>query len=74
MVRDMDTDQHLPMNLITEEEATMYQVLGQGGQVSDDDAKTISSMSTANYDWEEVETSLTNIAEAFHTIAQESRN
>ena len=37
----------------------------------DDDAETISSMSTANYDWEEVETSLTNIAEAFHTIAQE---
>ena len=37
----------------------------------DDDAKTISSTSTVNFDWEEVETSLTNIAEAFHTIAQE---
>ena len=37
----------------------------------DDDAETISSMSTANYNWEEVETSLTNITEAFHTIAQE---
>ena len=37
----------------------------------DDDAKTISSTATANYDWEEVETSLTNIAEAFHTIAKE---
>ena len=28
-------------------------------------------MSTADYDHEEVETSLTSIAEAFHTIAQE---
>ena len=37
----------------------------------DDDAETISSTSTANYDQEEVETSLTSIAEAFHTIAQE---
>ena len=37
----------------------------------DDDAKTISSTSTANYNQEEVETSLTSIAEAFHTIAQE---
>ena len=37
----------------------------------DDDAKTISSTSTANYDQEEVESSLTSIAEAFHTIAQE---
>ena len=37
----------------------------------DDDAETISSMSTANYDREEVETSLTSIAETFHTISQE---
>ena len=71
MVRDMDTDQCLPTDLITEEEAAMYQVPEQGDQVSDDDAKTISSMSTADYGWEEVETSLTSIAEAFHTIAQE---
>ena len=39
--------------------------------MSDDDAETISSTSTADYDWGEVETSLTSIAEAFHTIAQE---
>ena len=71
MVRDTDTDQCLPTDLITEEEAAMYQVLEQGGQMPDDDAKTSSSTSTANYDREEVETSLTNIAEAFHTIAQE---
>ena len=71
MVRDTDTDQCLPMDLITEEEAATYQILGQDNQMPDDDAKTISSMSTANYDREEVETSLTNITEAFHTIAQE---
>ena len=68
LVRDMDTDQRLPTDLITEEEAAMYQVLEQDNQMPDDDAETISSMST---DWEEVESSLTNIAEAFHTIAQE---
>ena len=39
--------------------------------MSDNGAETISSTSTADYDWEEVETSLTSIAEAFHTIAQE---
>ena len=71
MVRDTDTDQCLPTDSITEEEAAMYQVLEQDNQMPDDDAKTISSMSTANYDWEEVESSLTSIAEAFHTIAQE---
>ena len=71
MVRDTDTDQHLPMDLITEEEAATYQVLESDDQMPDDDAKTISSTSTANYDQEQVETSLTNIAEAFHTIAQE---
>ena len=71
MVRDTDMDQQLPMDLITEEEAATYQVPGQDNQMPDDDAETISSMSTAKYDREEVETSLTNIAEAFHTIAQE---
>ena len=37
----------------------------------DEDAETISSTSTADYDREEVETSLTTISEVFHTIAQE---
>ena len=71
MVRDADTYQRLPTDLITKEEVAMYQVLEQDDQVPDDDAKTISSTSTANYDWEEVETSLTSIAKAFHTIGQE---
>ena len=67
----MDTDQSLPTDLITEEEAAMYQVPEQDDQVPDGNAETISSTSTANYDQEEVEISLTIIAEAFHTIAQE---
>ena len=71
VIRDTDTKQCLPMDLITEEEAATYQVPGQDNQMLDDDAKTISSTSKADYDREEVETSLTNISEAFHTIAQE---
>ena len=71
VIRDTDTKQCLPTDLITEEEAVTYQVPGQDNQMLDDDAKTISSTSTADYDHEEVETSLTNISEAFHTIAQE---
>ena len=71
VVRDKDTEQHLPTDLITEEEAATYQVPGQDNQMMDDDVETISSTSTADYDHEEVETSLTNISEAFHNIAQE---
>ena len=71
VIRDTDTEQHLPTNLITKEEATTYQVPGQDSPTIDDDAETISSTSTADYDREEVETSLTTISEAFHTIAQE---
>ena len=37
----------------------------------EDDAEMISSTSTANYDREEVEASLTNIADTFHVIGQE---
>ena len=70
VIRDTDTEQHLPMDLITEEAAT-YQVPGQDNQTIDNDAETISLTSTADYDHEEVETSLTSISEAFHTIAQE---
>ena len=71
VIRDADTEQHLPTDLITEKEAITYQVPGQDNQMIDDDTKTISLTSTADYDREEVETSLTNISEAFHTIAQE---
>ena len=71
LIRDTDTDRHLPTDLITEEEAAMYQVPEKDDQAADDDAETISSTSTADYDHDNVETSLTSISEAFHTIAQE---
>ena len=70
-IRDTDTEQHLPTDLITEVEATTYQVPEQDKPIDDDDAKTISSTSMADYDREEVETSLTTISETFHTITQE---
>ena len=43
----------------------------QDNPTVDDDAETISSTSTADYNREEVEVSLTTISEAFHMIAQE---
>ena len=70
-VQDTDTDQQLPTDLITEAEASMYQVPKQDDPTIDDDAETISSTSTADYNHEEVETSLSTISDAFHTIAQE---
>ena len=57
--------------MITEAEASTYQVPEQDEPAMDDDAETISSTSTADYNREEVEGSLTTISEAFHTIAQE---
>ena len=71
VIRDTDTEQHLPTDLITKVEATTYQVPKQDNPTIDDDAETISLTSTADYDCEEVETSLTTISEAFHTIVQE---
>ena len=54
-----------------EAEASTYQVPEQNEPGIDDDAEMISSTSTADYNREEVEDSLTTIYEAFHTIAQE---
>ena len=70
-VQDTDTDQQLLTNLIMEAEASTYQVPEQDEPAIDDNAETISSMSTADYNREEVEGSLTTISKAFHTIAQE---
>ena len=70
-VQDTDTDQQLPTNLITEAEASMYQVPEQDNPMNDDDVEMISSTSTADYNCEEVKTSLSTISDAFHTIAQE---
>ena len=57
--------------MITEAEASTYQVPEQDDPTIDDDAETISSTSTMDYNREEVETSLSTISDAFHTIAQE---
>ena len=70
-VQDTDIDQQLPTDLITEAEASTYQVPEQDDLTKDDNAETISSTSTVDYSREEVETSLSMISDAFHTIAQE---
>ena len=57
--------------MIREAEASTYQVPEQDEPAMDDDAETISSTSTADYNREEVEGSLTTISKAFHMIAQE---
>ena len=56
--------------MITEAEATTYQVPEQANPI-DDDAETTSSTSMADYDREEVEVSLTTISKAFRMITQE---
>ena len=71
LIRDMDMDQILPMDRITETEAEMYQIPEKDQPTMEDDVETISSTSTADYDREEEEASLTNIADAFHVIGQE---
>ena len=71
-VQDTDTDQQLPTDLITEAEASTYQIPEQDDPTIDDDAETISSTSTMDYYCEEVETSLSPISDAFHTITQET--
>ena len=58
------------MDLITEEDTDKY-FTQPGEQEDGNDTETISSTSTADYDREEVEASLVNIAEAFHTIGSE---
>ena len=57
--------------MITEAEANTYQVPEQDDPTIDDDAETISSTSTVDYNREEVKTSVSTISDAFHTIAQE---
>ena len=71
LMKDTDTYKVLSTDYITEAEAQTYQIPKKDCQPIEDDAEIISSMSTADYDQEEVETSLTTIADAFHTIGQE---
>ena len=59
------------MDQITETEAETYQIPEKDQPTMEDDVETISSTSTADYDREEVEASLTDIADTFHIIGQE---
>ena len=67
----LDTNKWLMMmDLIMEEDMDKY--FTQPAKPEDEnDMETISSTSTVDYDREQVETSLANIAEAFHTISRE---
>ena len=64
---DTETDRQLPTDLITEQDTDKY-FTQPNEQEDGNDMETISSMSTADYDREEVEMSLATVVEAFHTI------
>ena len=69
--KDTDMSQVLPTDQITEAEVETYQTPEYDQPPAEDNREMISSTSTADYDREEVEASLTTIANAFHTIGQE---
>ena len=69
LVLDTETDRQLPTDCITEKDTDKYFV--QPDEQDGNDTETISSMSTADYDREEVETSLATVVEAFHMIGNE---
>ena len=69
LILDTEIEQVLPTDRITEAEATTYHIPEGDDDANEDDAETISSTSTADYNREEVEVSLTTISEAFHAIA-----
>ena len=71
LIKYTDTDRNLPTDQITETEAETYQIPEKDRLTMEDDVETISSTSTADYDMEDVEASLTNIADVFHVIGQE---
>ena len=67
LVLDTETDKQLPTDRIMEQDTDKY--FAQPDEQEDrNDTETISSMSTADYDREEVETGLATVAEAFHMI------
>ena len=67
---DTETEKQLPTDCIMEQDTDKYFTLPDK-QEDGNDTKTISSTSTADYDREEVETSLATVAEAFHMIGNE---
>ena len=70
LILDTETDRQLPTDLITEQDTDEY-FMQPDEQEDGNNTETISSMSTADYDREEVQTSLATIAEAFHMIGNE---
>ena len=67
LVLDTETDRQLPTDHITEQDTDKYFV-PPDKQEDGNNTETISSMSTADYDREEVETCLATVAEIFYTI------
>ena len=67
LVLDTETDRQLPTDRITEQDTDKYFTPPEE-QEDENDTETISSMPTADYDFEEVEASLATVAEAFHMI------
>ena len=67
LVLDTETDRQLPTDCIMEQD-TAKDFAPPDEQEDGNNTETISSMSTVDYDWEEVEMSLATVAEAFHTI------
>ena len=70
LVLDMETDRQLVTDYITEQDTEKYFVQ-QKEQEDGDEMETLSSTSTADYDQDEVEASLTTITDAFHKIGNE---
>ena len=70
LVLDTETNRQLPTDCIMEQDTNKYFV-PPDVQEDRNDTETISSMSTTDYDREEVEASLATVAEAFHTIGSE---
>ena len=73
LVLDMETNQQLVPDLITEKDTDKC-FIQPGEQEDQDETETISSTSISDNDREEVKTSLHAIADAFHKIGNEYKH
>ena len=73
LVLDTNMDKQLATDHITKQDTEEYFVQ-PGEQEDGDETGMISSISTADYDQDEVEASHANIAEAFHKIGNEYKH
>ena len=67
LVLDTETERQLPTDHVMEQDTDKYFV-PPDEQEDGNDTETISSMSTTDYDQEEVQMSFATVAEVFHTI------